>query len=64
MIKIDTMAWSDAELDIIAIRAIAGLLSHELHQEGHKQYSDVAYAIERLAESSLSSVESGMIRGA
>lgn len=60
-IKIELDAWSEAETDFNSAREIAGLLSHELHLEGHKQYSDIAYAIERLIESGLAWIDGGKI---
>ena len=61
--KIELEAWSDAETDLLGAKDILGLLSHELHLEGHKQYSAIAYACERLIESALSSIDCGSIRG-
>ena len=58
-IKIELDSWNEAEIDLESAREIAGMLSHELYLENHKQYSSVAYAIERLIESAQTWIESG-----
>ena len=58
-VRIGLDEWSEAETDFNSAKEIIGLLSHELHLEEHKQYSDVAHAVERLIESGLNWIESG-----
>ena len=58
-IKIGWEEWSEAEFDLISAKEVASMLSTALHQNGHKHYSDVAFAIERSIESALVWIEGG-----
>ena len=61
--KLELENWSEAEIELINAREIASMLSQSLYTDGHKQDSDVAYAIARNIDSALSWIESGLIRG-
>ena len=61
-VKFELDAWSEAELDIISDKAVAGNLCESLFQGGNKADSEVAYAIVRLLDSALASMESGRVR--
>ena len=58
-IKIKLNDWSDAELDLSEARVIASMLSTSLFNDGLKQESDIAFAIERRIEAALKHIESG-----
>ena len=61
MVKIETLAWSDAEFRIISAKAVAGMLSEAMFNEGNKGGEEVAYSIVLLLEDALASIESGKI---
>ena len=61
-VKIELDAWSDAELDLIGAKAIAGQLSEILFSEGNKAGEEVALTVARLIESALTNIESGRVR--
>ena len=61
-VKFELDAWSDAELDLISARAVAGMLSERLFADGNKADEEVALAITRLIENALTILESGRIR--
>ena len=61
-VKFELDAWSDAELDLISARAVAGMLSERLFADGNKADEEVALAITILIEHALTILESGRIR--
>ena len=61
MVKIDTMAWSDAEFRITSAQAVASMLSESLFRDGDKSGEMVAHSIALLLEDALASIESGKI---
>ena len=63
-VKIKLAAWSEAELDLISAKSIAGMLTENLFAEENKPASEVAWSIERLIESALEKIENGTKRGA
>ncbi len=62
IVKFDLDAWSDAELDLISAQAVAGQLETILTLDGNKADAEVAFAVYRLIESALSSLECGRHR--
>ena len=58
-VKIGLEEWSEAEMDLMSAKEVASMLSTALHRDGHKHYSDVAFAIERSIESALVWIEGG-----
>ena len=58
-IKIKLNDWSEAESDLNEARCIASMLSTSLFNDGLKQESEIAYAIERRIEAALKHIESG-----
>ena len=61
--KIELDNWSEAEIDLISAKEVASMLCDNLHHDGHKHESDVAYSVQRLIESALCWIECGMVRG-
>ncbi len=55
-------SWSDAELDLISAKAVAGMLETALHKDGNKADAEVAFAIYNLIESAFACLEAGRIR--
>ena len=61
--KIELDSWSEAEIDLILAKEVAGMLSEALYNEGLKHHSDVAYAVARNIDNALAWVEGGRIHG-
>ena len=62
MIKFELDSWSDAEMDLISAKAVAGALETQLYAAENKSDAELAYAIYRLIEHAIASLEAGMIR--
>ena len=60
-VKFELEAWSDAELAIIAAKAVAGSLSTNLFSDREIADSETCHAIILLLEDALRSMESGRV---
>ena len=62
MIKFELDSWSDAELNLISAKAVAGMLETALYKDGNKADAEVAFAVYNLIEAAFASLEAGRIR--